>query len=732
MTGATHDERPDLSRSSRTRDDRGWIDYDSILDGLLEGRLGGRAFDRVTAGLLMGLLERLEWPAHPRDFAAALPHFPDRFQINEFRATLMRMGYSSTVRRSAGRALRKIRSAALIADADGSLWFCARDRAKPVLYRPLGPEGETERSIRPWQAYRVVEFEPDHKLDPSEGPLQSRSSWTADLFFRFAPEFRLVLMLTLLSGGLAIVVAFGITMIFDIVIPTRNEETLRHLLVGLMVVFALDFSFRRIKAECIGRITARAEHIMGAGLFGKLLDLKPSLVSAAPLGTQMARLRRFEGIRDLVGSPMAQIVFELPLTLALLAVIAAMAWQLAGILVLHIMIFVSLGVMFAPGLHRETRKLGAIQVAATQMLTDVITHRGQIARYGMAPAISRKAAPVIADLARQRRRVAVYSRGLGGMAHGSLPLAAAMVIGVGAILVMNGQVTAGELIAITILTWRLLAPVQQFLAQLPRFRDVRDIMLQVDTLMQLPDDRMSSSAPAQRISEGQLQVLDVVLRHPKSVSPTLVGVRVDIPHGAFVTVTGEAGSGKSTLLKVLAGVLEPQAGAVHLNDLNIAQLSREFRAANIAYVPQHPPYFYGTVAQNLRFANPAAGTYQLEAITDELGLSQWLAELPEGLNTRLDPSRDGAVLRPDIKSCLAIAQGLLTEPVVLLLDEPVGGMNNHLESHLLQALHARRDHMTRVMVTHRPSVIRQSDAVLLLKGGGARMAKPEDLERKVS
>ncbi|MGZ2257085.1 peptidase domain-containing ABC transporter [Roseobacter sp. A03A-229] len=703
---------------------------DAHQDAMCNGQLNGFSFDPRDAALLIELLSRLKWMPAMRDLAVALPHFPRVFGPHELRTTLANLGYASSQSRRRGSAISQRGDVCMVVDGDGVPWLLDQEEGRACLSHPRGRDGMAERQpIRPHRTYDMITFrEMRHDAD-ADRAVMARGSYMADLFSRFAPQVRLLFLLSVLTGAMAIIVAFGITMIFDTVLPTRNTTTLLHILFGLGLVFGVDFALRRIKTKLIGRISARVENILGADLFGKLLRLRPNLVTAAPVSAQLARLRQFEAIRDVPASPMVATLLELPLTVILLTTIAFMAWPLAAMLFVLCVAFGLAGLVAGPGLKRETRKLAIVKSGVSRTVTEILANRQHIARYGLADALWTKTSPQIGDLVRQRRRVAIYARVIGGISYASLPFSAAMVIGVGAVLVMNGSVTQGQLVATTILTWRLMAPVQQLLVQMSRLQDVRDLAADVDAMMRLPNEESTRAAEVQRMPEGHLSASNVVVRFPKSVLPTLMDLHLDIPHGAFTTLIGASGSGKSTLLKVFAGLLPPNAGAVHLNQLNIAQLSKEFRVANIAYVPQQPPFFFGSVAQNLRFADPGASDERLHQVLADLGMTEWLNDLPEGLSTRLDPSRDSAILRPGVKSMLAVARAFLTDPVVLCLDEPAGGLDRHLESNLLSALKVRQDRMTTIMVTHRPSIIRQADLVIALNSRKARVYRQNDSEQ---
>ena len=339
---------------------------------------------------------------------------------------------------------------------------------------------------------------------------------------------------------------------------------------------------------------------------------------------------------------------------------------------------------------------------------------------------------MVRDLALARRRVTGLSRWLEAMSHASLPIAASSVVGLGAALAIQGSISGGSLVAATILTWRLFAPVQQGMRLLPKLQDVQRLFQQIDALMRIPEEESGSESGPYVQRQGDLKVRGVVLRQPKSIMPVLMGVHFDIPHGSFVSVTGSSGSGKTTLLRVLAGQLAPQAGVVLLNDLNLTQLSRGFRARSVAYVSQRPLFIYGTVAQNLRLADPASDDTRLMQVLEELGLGHWVRSLPDCLDTRLDPSIDGALLPVSVLTSLSVAQALLTDPSVLLLDEPAGSMDVHLEACLIAALEKRRGQMTSIVVTHRPSLVRRTDKVIILNAGSAVMRDTADLESRAS
>ena len=705
------------------------FDLEGLSDGLTSGRLCDVPIDDATAQLMLILLERLDWNPDAHALVTAFPHFPERVGLAEVRATLANLGFTSRISNVLGRRLKYCPAATLVCDERGALWLLENTDIEPTLFQT--DEAATVKQPNPVALYQTVQFEPP--IAARAGTAQNPSkSWTGDLFNRFGTEKTLLVLLTLASGLAAIVVAFGISKIFDTVIPTGSYATLAGLLVGLAVMALTDFVLRGIRAATVGRVAGRVEYILSTGLFSKIMRLPTSMVTGASPSDQFARLRQFETLRDVVGGPVVLLFLELFFGAVLLLAVAVIAWQLAALLFVLVAIFLASAVLLTPRLRRATQRLSVAQAAMNEVSYELLSRRRQIRRNGQIDVSMDMLNSKLRAVIRARRSLHRLMRLPQGLAHVSLPLAATTVIGAGALLVISNDLSAGQLIAATILTWRLFAPIQQSLHVLPKIPELLRLNSQIDMLMRLPEDRSGLSGSDVQRPKGDLAARNVVVRYPNSFAPALVGAKLEFPHGAFATVTGHSGSGKSTLLRCLSGALEPQAGVVLLDGLNLSQLSRGYRTRNVAYVSQKPIFFFGTIAQNLRLAAPGAHENALLEVVHELGLDTWLDGLADGLQTRIDPATMSNVLTPTIRTLISIGQALLLEPRILLLDETVGGLEPAFEEKLMSAITSRRGQMTVIMVTHRPSLIRQSDFVVVLNEGVATMRRAVSEERVAS
>lgn len=699
--------------------------FDDLLEGLASGRYGGAPARGGAAAALVECLRRVGWAPDPRAFNDALPHMAAHFGISELRATLLRLGYRTRAVEPSGRMLGLLPPGALILNRSGrpSLLEPGDDGA-PLLREPGDPVAQPVRLRRTYRAFVVEETE-----DPA-APGRDARGVAARLLHRFGPEIRLLAFLSLLSGALVLLASKSVALIFDAALPARAGDTLAGIVAGVAALVALDLAFRRLKAGLLARVAARLEYVLSVELFEKLLGLPMEKLAPAPVSEQIGRLKQFVSLRDLVGGPLAAVALELPLTLALLAVVTALSPAIGAAALISVAIHVAIGLAALPAVRAASGRLAGARAGHSRLFAETLAQADQVIRRGLGPALAARLHPAHERVAEAQFALDGIFRRLQAAAAALGALTVSAIVFVGAWEAMQGRISSGVLIACTLLGARLLAPVQQGLLLAARLPDTLRVLRQIDAMMAIPGIEPGApggGAPA-RIGAAEVEPLRVdgaVLRYPGTAAPALRGISIAVEPGTLVCLTGPSGAGKSSLLRVVAGLWRLQAGAVYLGELNLAQLDPAPRAAMIGHLGHHPGALHGTVAQNLRLGAPGAPDAALWAAVEELGLASAIRTLPEGMETRLTHTVQ-ATLTPGFRAKLALAQLLLRDPPVLLLDEPEGGLSPEDEGRLLAAIERRRGRSTVILVTHRPSLIRRSDLVLALQAGRLRFAGPPD------
>ncbi|WP_405636092.1 thiol reductant ABC exporter subunit CydD [Streptomyces sp. NBC_01178] len=214
----------------------------------------------------------------------------------------------------------------------------------------------------------------------------------------------------------------------------------------------------------------------------------------------------------------------------------------------------------------------------------------------------------------------------------------------------------------------------------------------------------------------RLELADVTVRHEGRAEPSLNAASLTVEPGETVALVGPSGVGKSTLLNVVLGFAVPDEGHVRVGGRDLAELDLRRWRSRIAWVPQRPHLFAGTIAENVRLARPGADDEAVLAALREAGAYDFVAALPEGMLTAL--GEDGAGLSAGQRQRLALARAFLADRPVLLLDEPTASLDGESEAGIVDAVRRLAAGRTVLLVVHRPALLAVADRVVALEAAG--------------
>lgn len=306
---------------------------------------------------------------------------------------------------------------------------------------------------------------------------------------------------------------------------------------------------------------------------------------------------------------------------------------------------------------------------------------------------------------------------LRGLAKFFRPLLQMAILGFGALLVIQGDLTAGAMVAGSILMGRALAPIEQVVSSWRTVLQTRAAWQRLQTYItkHMESDRNLMEHPA---PQGRLSVENLTVLVPDTKKPILQKVAFEMAPGEALAIVGPSGAGKSTLARAIVGALEPQSGAVRLDGVEMAHWQDAQRGSNVGYLPQDVQIFEGTVADNIsRFQDgDDAAIHQAAQLAN---VSDLVNRLPDGFLTEL--SQGGKPLSPGQCQRVALARAMYGEPPLIVLDEPNAHLDSDGEAALVDAIAAlRKRGSTVILITHRSALLNQMDKVLALAGGKTR------------
>lgn len=288
-----------------------------------------------------------------------------------------------------------------------------------------------------------------------------------------------------------------------------------------------------------------------------------------------------------------------------------------------------------------------------------------------------------------------------------------LMLGCGALLAVNGDITSGMMIAGSILIGRVLGPVDQLIGSWKQWLAAREAWQRLQVLLEAnppQPERLPLPVP-----QGHLRVEQLAVAAPGSRQPILMQLQFALAAGTVLGVIGASGSGKTQLIKQLVGVQKPLSGSVRLDDADIHQWDKTALGPHIGYLPQDIQLFAGTLAENIaRFGEVDADSVVLAA--QMAGVHALILRLPQGYDTVL--GEGGSGLSGGQRQRVALARALYGLPALVVLDEPNANLDKEGEAALQQAILTLKENgKSVVLVTHKPDILAITDRLLVLAGG---------------
>jgi ATP-binding cassette subfamily B protein len=311
------------------------------------------------------------------------------------------------------------------------------------------------------------------------------------------------------------------------------------------------------------------------------------------------------------------------------------------------------------------------------------------------------------------QKFTVISFSLGGISAG---LANAGVIVVGVLLGFAGGMTSGEVLAFAFLVTLFVGPVQMGTQILTDAQNAIASWRRVIGILDTPADLVDPGADGQVLPRGPIDVTfaGVTFAYPDG-PPVLRDVLMSIDAGRRVAIVGETGSGKSTFAKLLTRLMDPSEGAVRLDGIDVRDLSEASLRRSVVLVPQEGFLFDDSITANVRYGRLDASVADILASAEELGLSDWVAGLPRGLDTQV--GQRGESLSAGERQLVALLRAHLADPDLLVLDEATSAVDPQLEMRIGRALERLMSGRTSVTIAHRMSTAEGADEVVVVDRG---------------
>ncbi len=496
--------------------------------------------------------------------------------------------------------------------------------------------------------------------------------------------------------------------VFDRVLVSQSGATLLVLLIGAGIGLVLMGLFDQLRA----RLQALAGQLVTESLSPAVTRLSVAQGARRNGKAPVEALRDIGTLRTLFSAQGLVALFDAPWLFIYVGLIW-LAHPLLGLTAAGAALgMLALAVLNDRITRREIEALQRASAEATRYLETSLAHAEVVQALGMTDALIdrwRAKSAQFGDLqATSTRRTAT----LAALTRTYRQAVQIVMLAVGAWLVIQHLGSPGITIACTILLGRALAPVEQVVGSWRLLAEGRAALQRLAQLLETAEAQpQPMPLPEPR---GQLLATQLVYRAPGSDRLLLAGASFQLEAGEALAIIGPSGAGKSTLLRLLSGVWAPLSGTVRLDGADLSQWPRAQLGPWLGYLPQDVELFPGTVAENIARLGPVDPDAVVQA-AQRARVHELIQSLPQGYDTPIDPH--AALVSPGQRQRIALARALYGSPRLLLLDEPNANLDGAGEAALAEALKALRGEVTLVVVTHRTSLLRQVDKLLVLEAG---------------
>ena len=504
--------------------------------------------------------------------------------------------------------------------------------------------------------------------------------------------------------------------VIDKVLVHRSMSTLDVLAIGLVAIALFETILGTLRTYLFSHTTNRIDVELGARLFRHLLALPISYFQARRVGDSVARVRELENIRNFLTSSALTLVIDLFFTFVFLAVMylysPLLTWIVLASFPFYIAISAAATPLFRRRLDEKFRRGAENQAFLVESVTGVETLKAM----AVEPQMQRRWEEQLAGYVAASFRVI----SLGNTASQSVQFISKLVtvgiLYVGAKLVIDGDLTVGELVAFNLLAGRVSAPVLRLAQTWQDFHQARLSVARLGDILNTPAEPAynpgRTTLPAIR---GDIAFEHVTFRYRIDGPEVLHDISLNVPAGQLVGIVGPSGSGKSTLAKLVQRLYVPENGRVLVDGIDLAQVDPAWLRRQIGLVLQENILFNRSVRDNIALADPATPTERIIAAATLAGAHDFILELPEGYDTIV--GERGSSLSGGQRQRIAIARALITDPRILIFDEATSALDYESELIVQRNMAEIARGRTVVVIAHRLSALRMMERIISIDRG---------------
>ncbi|KLD98549.1 ATP-binding cassette domain-containing protein [Aliarcobacter butzleri] len=506
--------------------------------------------------------------------------------------------------------------------------------------------------------------------------------------------------------------------VYDRVVPTGAISTLVALTIGVFIAIFLEMMIKFSRSVLLDYATKKMDIEYSNDIFERFLRIRCDALPKS-IGTLTGQLQSYNNVRAFITSAAMFLFIDLPFSIIFILAIFVIGGFAMGLVPIGFLILsLIVGFIFRKKIEQASKNSSMASYKKMGLMVETVENSENIKATGAGFNILNNWNRLTQEAVDDDIEIRHYSDMSSYITACLQQLSYIAIVSLGAYLVAeNGTITMGALIAMTILSGRILQPIAQLPNQFVQWGKASLAVKDLDNVYKLASDNDGITRPlSPYLDTTNIRCKDISFGYTENSNVISVS-ELNIKQGEKVAILGAIGSGKSTFLKILAGLYKPTKGFVYLDGIDMQLIKRDFLTENMSYLPQTTKLFAGTLRDNLIFGMIGISDEQIIEAAKLTGLIGLINALPNGLDTVVPEG--GESVSGGQKQLIALTRMIVANKKIILLDEPTASMDEGTERQIISMLHQKLSpEQTMVVVTHKPIVLNMVDRIIVLTPNG--------------
>lgn len=542
-------------------------------------------------------------------------------------------------------------------------------------------------------------------------------SWFWPSVSRYRGVLTEVLIASFLVQLFALANPLGIQFIIDRVLSKNSPDTLNALGMGLLLIALLEALLTSFRTYLFVDTTNRIDMSLGSQVIDHLVRLPLSYFNRRPVGELSTRVNELENIRKFLTGTALNVVLDSLFSVIYIFVMLFYSWLLTLIALATVPLFALLTILVSPMIRQQVRVKAEENAKTQSYLVEVVSGIQTVKAQNIELKSRWQWQERYARYVSEGFKAVTISTTAGSISSFLNKLSGLLLLWVGAGLVLQGNLTLGELIAFRIIASYTTSPLLRLVQLWQNFQETALSLERLGDILDHPqevNEEERNNIPLPPI-KGGVTFREVNFSFTPNGPLQLKNVSLDFEPGTFVGIAGQSGSGKSTLMKLLMRLYDPKSGQILMDQYDVSKVELYSLRSQIGMVLQDSLLFDGTIQENIALPAPDATSEEIVESAKVAFAHDFIMELGQGYNTRV--GERGSALSGGQRQRIAIARTVLQNPQMLILDEATSALDFNAERQVIQNLSKIFHDRTVFFITHRLKTLQIADAIVMMDQG---------------